>query len=86
MPFSFKVTTGNHSYIIKYGRSEVSTSISTIADDLNLQGWFWSHKLEVCVAETFEWDLKVTSKAACVGVNPEREGVHGFGACMWSCQ
>ena len=76
----------NNSHTIRTGRSEVATTRSTIANDLNLQGWFWSHKLESLCCKTFEWDLKVTSKAACVGLNPRREGVCGFGVCMWLCQ
>ena len=37
VPSSFKVTTGNHSHIIKSARSEVAATRSTTADDLNLQ-------------------------------------------------
>ena len=85
VPSPIKVTTRNHSHIIRSSRSEVVVTRSTTADDLNLQGWSWSYKLESLCCETFEWDLKVTSKAACVGVNPRREGVHGFGACTWLC-
>ena len=82
MPSSIKFTTENHFYIIRSSRSEVAATRSTTADDLNLQGWSWSHKLSrVCVVETFEWNLKVTSKSACVGVNPRREEDHEFGAC-----
>ena len=43
---SFKVTSGNHSHIIRFGRSKVVVTRSTTTDDLNLQGWSWSHKLE----------------------------------------
>ena len=34
MPSPFKVTTGNHSYIIRIGRSKVATTRSTTVDDL----------------------------------------------------
>ena len=46
VPSSFKVTTENHSHTIRIGRSEVVATRSTIANDLNFQGWSWSHKLE----------------------------------------
>ena len=39
VPSPFKVTTGNHSYIIRTGRFEVAATRSYIADDSNLQGW-----------------------------------------------
>ena len=39
---------------------------------IKINKWRWS--------KTFECDLKVTSKATCVAVNPRREGLHGFGA------
>ena len=42
----FKVTTRNHSHITRIGRFEVATTRSYTVDDLNLQGWSWSHKLE----------------------------------------
>jgi len=37
-------------------------------------------------SKTFECDLKVISKVACVAVNPRKEGVREFGTCTWSCQ
>ena len=46
LPSSFKVTTENHSHIIRFGRSEVAATRLTTFNDLDLQGWFWSHKLE----------------------------------------
>ena len=46
VPSSFKVTTRNHSQIIRFDGSEVDATRLTTADDLNLQGWSWSHKLE----------------------------------------
>ena len=36
LPSSFKVTTENHSHIIRFGRSEVVATRSYIVDDLNL--------------------------------------------------
>ena len=39
VPYIFKITTGNHSHIIRTSRSKVATTRSTIADDLNLQEW-----------------------------------------------
>ena len=44
---------------------------------IKINKWRWS--------EIFEWDLKVTRKAACVAVSPRREGVRGFRTCTWSC-
>ena len=46
VPSSFKVITRNHSYTIRTGRSEVAATRSYIVNDLNLQEWSWSHKLE----------------------------------------
>ena len=46
MPSLFNVTTRNHSHIIKTGRSKVAALRLYIANDLNLQGWSRSHKLE----------------------------------------
>ena len=43
---SIKVIAENHSYIIRSSRSEVVATRLTTADDLNLQGWSWSLKLE----------------------------------------
>ena len=51
VPSSIKVAVGNHSHIIRSDTSEVAVTRSTTADDLNLQGWYWSHKLESCVAK-----------------------------------
>ena len=36
MPYSFKVTTRNHSHTIRTGRSEIAAIRSITADDLNL--------------------------------------------------
>ena len=38
VPSPFKVTIGNHSHIIRAGRSKVTATRSTTANDLNLQG------------------------------------------------
>jgi len=46
VPSPFKVTTENHSHIIRIVRYEVAATRSYIVDDLNLQEWSWSHKLE----------------------------------------
>ena len=49
----FKVTTGNHSYTIRTGRSENAATRSTTTDDLKLQGCSWSHKnWRFCVAKS----------------------------------
>ena len=45
VPSSIKITTGYHSHIFRTSRAEVAESRSTIVDDLNLQGWSWSHKI-----------------------------------------
>ena len=37
----------DHSHVIRFSRSEVAATRSKTADDLNLQGWSWSHKLEI---------------------------------------
>ena len=46
MPSPFKVTTENYSHTIKTSRSKVAALRSYVANDLNFQGWSWSHKLE----------------------------------------
>ena len=46
MPSPFKVTIGNYSHTIRTGRSEVAKTRLYITDDLNVEGWSWSHKLE----------------------------------------
>ena len=33
-----------------------------------------------------ELEVVFSNKVACVSINPRREGVRGFGTCMWSCQ
>ena len=46
VPSPFKVTTENHSLTYRTSRSKVVATRSYIADDLYLQGWSSSHKLE----------------------------------------
>ena len=48
------------------------------ADDLNLQGWSWSHKQESLSFLSHVWVLLLQ--------RPNREGVCGLGACTWLCQ
>ena len=55
VPSSIKVAVGNHSHIIRSDTSEVAVTRSTTADDLNLQEWSWSHKLEsLCCSKSKE--------------------------------
>ena len=81
MPSPFKVTIGNHSHTIRIGRFEVAATRSYIVDDLTFKGGLGVTNWRVCVAKTFEWDLKVTNVGVCVQQIQDRR-VRGVGvAC-----
>ena len=79
MPSPFKVTIGNHSHTIRIGRSEVAAIRSYIANDLTFKGGLEVTNWRVCVARTFELDLKVTNVGVYVQQIQDRR-VCGIGA------
>ena len=54
------------------------TKLTTV-NDLNLQGWSWSHKLESLCCKTFKWILKVTNVKVFVQQIQDRK-VHEVGS------
>ena len=76
MPSSIKVPIGYHSHIFRTGKSEVATQRSTIVEDLNLQGWSWSHKQESLYFLSQVWELMLQM--------PRKEIIRGLGAIIWS--
>ena len=71
-----------HSYLEEFHDLVLQKLLSSLvikgADDLNIQGWSWSHKQESLCFLSQVWALVLQ--------RPNREGVCELGACMQSCQ